>query len=406
MNFNYVLIEILRAVESFRTLFLSQIFFYLSYKLYYAMIYKIIGYEGFMVKFKNIEFLRIVGCAAIVLLHLANLIYNRFDDCNFFHKIYLLTRDGQKAVDLFFILSGFFFALKLNLNISIWEFIKLKLIRLYPVLFFVTGLCIVFTLVGFLHFNLYNSILSLACLSGTGLVIKLDSYTGLFWYVSSMLWTLLLFFYLRKNYDKKNINLFIALLVFFAYSFIIHAKGGKINHHVQTFNYVFNIGLLRAMGGIGLGYFIGEWYKLKRDDIIKWNLEVPQKILITILETFCLVFVIHNLMFHELKFHNQIIFIVIFLFLIVFFLIKKGYISEILNKDIFVSLAKYTYSIYMTHMVVIHIILNSLWKNFPNFVYEHSVLNFIFLWILIIFFGVFTYHFVEKPCAKYLREKF
>lgn len=358
-----------------------------------------------MEKFKNIEFLRIVGCIAIVLLHFTNLIHNNFDDCNFYHQVYLLTRNGQKAVDLFFILSGFFFSWKLNLNISVWEFIKLKLIRLYPVLLFVMGVVIIFTLFRFLHFNLYNSILSLVCLSGTGLVMKLDSYTGIFWYVSAMLWTLLLFFYLRKNYDKKNINLFIALLVFFAYSFIIHAKGGKINHHVQTFNHVFNIGLLRAMGGIGLGYFIGEWYKLKRNDIKKWDLGLYQKILITILECFCLVFVVHNLMFHELKYHNQIIFIVMFLFLIVLFIIKKGYISEILNKDIFVSLAKYTYSIYMTHVVIISILISSLWKNFPNFIYEHSVLNFILAWIIIIVFGIFTYHFVEKPCAKYLKEK-
>ena len=91
-----------------------------------------------MQKIKNIEFLRIIGCIAIILLHLFEnaRLHGLFGDIEIYDKLYCMTSNGQKAVDLFFIISGFFFALKFNPAKSIWEFLKHKFIRLYPVLIF------------------------------------------------------------------------------------------------------------------------------------------------------------------------------------------------------------------------------------------------------------------------------
>ena len=66
-----------------------------------------------MEKIKNIEFLRVIGCIAVVFLHLFHSeggLNNIFGNICYQH-LYLITSNGQKAVDLFFILSGCLFAL-------------------------------------------------------------------------------------------------------------------------------------------------------------------------------------------------------------------------------------------------------------------------------------------------------
>lgn len=85
-----------------------------------------------MHKIKNIEFLRIIGCLAIILFHLFNnsRLHSFFPDIQIYDRFFNMSCDGQKAVDLFFILSGFFFFLKFNVSQSLWDFIKHKLIRL------------------------------------------------------------------------------------------------------------------------------------------------------------------------------------------------------------------------------------------------------------------------------------
>ena len=108
-------------------------------------------------KLKNIEFIRIIGCIAIILFHL---LYN--SDLE-------ITKNGNKAVDLFFIISGFFFIYKINLNISLFQFVKHKLIRLYPVILFAFLIVFILSLFGIFHINFYNEIFLLLGLTGTPL---------------------------------------------------------------------------------------------------------------------------------------------------------------------------------------------------------------------------------------------
>ena len=95
-----------------------------------------------MEKFKNIECLRIIGCIAIVLLHIFHSnggLYELFGNITY-GQLYFNTSNGQKAVDLFFILSGLFFTLKIApppKMQSLYDFIKKKVLRLWPVLMWV-----------------------------------------------------------------------------------------------------------------------------------------------------------------------------------------------------------------------------------------------------------------------------
>ena len=258
---------------------------------------------------------------------------------------------------------------------------------------------------GACKFTFYDNILNLLLLNGTSLVRDVGN-AGQFWYVSAMLWVLLFIFYLRKNYDKKHVDLVLALLVMFSYSFIIHAKGGKINSHVKTFYYIFNIGMLRAIGGIGIGYFIGEWYKENCEKIKNWQISIGQFICISTVEFMCIYFIINNLFLRRLEYKNDMIYIVTFTIITMLFLIQKGFFSKLLNNDFWPKLSKYTYAIYMVHIAIFIHLKGTLWKYHPEFVYSHPVLNIFVALIPAVILGILTYHYVEKPCAKYLTERY
>ena len=66
-----------------------------------------------MSKIKNLEFLRIIGFISILFLHLFKCrLHVVFPDIVSYGKLAQMCFNGQIAVDLFFILSGFFFAFK------------------------------------------------------------------------------------------------------------------------------------------------------------------------------------------------------------------------------------------------------------------------------------------------------
>ena len=356
-------------------------------------------------KLNNIEFLRIIGCIAIVFLHMFNHIglLEHSINVSLFQKLNTMTHNAQKAVDMFFILSGFFFAYKLNPNKSLYDFIKQKVARLYPVLICIVIISLLFS--PFVKWNIFDHLFVLLGLTGTGL-IKTFGHTSLeqFWYVSTMLWISVMFFYLRKNYEIKNSNFIIDLLIIFSYSFLIHAKNGRISNHTQTFYYIFNVSMLRGFGGMGIGYFIGEWYKKNEKKIENIIYSDKQKIFISIIEFICLSFIIRNLIFHKLNYHNDLLYIIIFTITIITFLIKKGIFSKMLDNIICTNISKYTYSIYMVHILIIKILKEVFWKYYTNFLYKFPILNITIALVLIFLSGICIYYFIEQPSKKYVNK--
>ena len=232
------------------------------------------------------------------------------------------------------------------------DFLKKKLIRLYPVLVFVVFASAIIGTLGLIEFSIFDNLLALFLLNGTGLVLKIVNTTAPFWYVSAMLWTMLLFMHLLKNFEKKYVDLLIVLLIFFSYTFIIHALNGRMYGPAFTYYNFINIGMLRAFGGIGLGYLIGEWYKVYSEKIEHAMVSAKTKVVITLSEFACLFFIIYNLLLHNIKFNNRIIFVIVFAITIMLFISKKGSVSKFLDNKIFSKVSRYTYSIYMVHLLV------------------------------------------------------
>jgi len=353
-----------------------------------------------MPKIINIEFLRIICCFSIVLYHFvrpANL-----SDIDFFARLSSMCGNANKAVDLFFILSGFFLILGYSKIDSLWAFFKKKLVRLYPAFIFAVCLCLFLSFFKLAKFKFFTAILTLFGFSGTILSLDLGLISP-FWYVSAMLWTMFFMLYLLKNYERKNVNLFFALAIIFSYGFIINVWNGSIGMNLPSKYGLFHAGMLRALGGMSIGYFIAEWYKANIGNIKQQVLSIKSKLTITAFEAIMLFLVINNLLLHKSGYKNQFVYIIIFTITIVLFLINKGYVSKFLNKNIFLKISRYTYSIFVTHIVVRNAYLFSLCKT--DFIKTHPCLSLIIELLTVLILGIFTYHFIEKPASKYYLNK-
>ena len=361
-----------------------------------------------MQKLKNIEFLRVVGCLAIVWLHFSNNTgFGQFAKLSEVYRGFMsISAQGNKAVDLFFILSGVFLVLTSDFAGSTWNFIKKKLIRFYPVTVFAI-LC--FFAASFfckdMKFTPYENFLTLCNITGTPFSLRPGN-LGVYWYVSILLWVSLFIFYCRKHFSAKAVNLTVAVLAFTAYTCIIRERHGSIAGHFQNCGIIFNIALLRGIGGIGLGYFIGQWYKDHAEKLQTLVLPWYTRLLLTAVEIYTLCFVINNMMLHKPSFKNHMIFIACFVILIVTFLLKQGYVSRLLDRDIWVKLSAYTFSIYLTHVFCRNLMLSLLWKNpaCRQFLADHPFAAVSGSIIAAMIFGVLVCCLVERPAAKFLKR--
>ena len=90
--------------------------------------------------------------------------------------------------------------------------------------------------------------------------------------------------------------------------------------------------------------------------------------------------------------------------MIMLMLIKKGFITKLFDNKIFPVLSKYTYSIYVTHAVILSIYL-AFYKSHNSIITNHFYTFTCGYFITAILLGIITYHLVEKPCANYLKSK-
>lgn len=358
-----------------------------------------------MQKIKNIEFLRIIGCLAVVMYHLCHCVHSLHTvvDIHFYNSLYKITEKCMLAVDLFFIISGFFFMYKTDFEKPFIDFFKNKLLRVYPLFVIILFFSWIISKSNIYEFDFYQGILNLFCLNGTSLSLTLGLYPEIhiFWYVSSMIWVFTLLYYLYKNFENKYVDLIVALGVYFSYSILIHFTWGNW----ETINCLINAGMLRAIGGIGLGCFIAKWYKKNENSIKTYKITLLNKIFISIIEFMCIFFIINNFFFRKIYFQNNLIFVLTFVLIIILFLINKGFISNFLNKNLFVNIAKYTYAIYISHGLVILILWSTLWKKYNLYLSSHSIIVFILSILFILSIGVLIHRFIEKPVYKYLSQK-
>ena len=357
-------------------------------------------------KFKNIELLRFLFTIAIVYFHIVKLrtLYLNFD---IYENLRKLAINADLSVDCFFIMAGFFLFYTFDINkYSVINFIKKRIIRLVPVIIFAT-LCVwLLSLINFVEYTTYYNLFTLGLINCIGITLKKGNNLQT-WFVSVLFWVSLLYTYFFKCFSKEKINLIIASLIIFSYSFLLHAYNGSIEGYQKNFYYFINTGVLRGLAGIGLGYFISMLYK----NISIKTTSIKNKLIYTFFEIYLFVFVFNNMLFHNLSYKNDLVIIFAFAALFILFLIKQGYFSRLLEKDIFVKLGKYSYSTFIMQFIIIysfnHLIFkkNAVFYN-SSLISSHPFLVIISMLLASLLVGILTYHLIEKPCAKYLTQKF
>ena len=167
----------------------------------------------------------------------------------------------------------------------------------------------------------------------------------------------------------------------------------------MTYGYIFNVGMLRALAGIGIGYFIGLWYR-------QYNYieDTPrQKIIYSILEACSLSYMIYFLLIRNPNL-NSLLYVMTFCVLFTLFLLNKGIISQFFNNNISVICGRYALAVYMIHEPVLRITRPLIFDKYSQLVTDHIwYMTGVYITIVAVS-AVIAYHFVEIPGTKMIKK--
>lgn len=360
-------------------------------------------------RFKNVDFLRFLFAIEILLFHFganrSSLGYLLKDESSIIQNIYNHCIHGFICVDFFFIIAGFFLFKNLNISQSTLNFAKNKIIRLLPIIWFSMIIYAIFSLfIDKMNFDLNNNMLSIFLLNSIGF----SSHSGMgnthqAWFVAALFWVSLFYFYIHKIFDKKYLNLFIWLIIICSYGFILNCNypyfaGAKSNSF-----YFINQGVVRALAGVGLGYFIVMLYNC---DFLK-NLNKIGRFVISGLEIYLTCFLIYYICIStKIPAGNHFLYILTFTILFYLFLIRQGVLSKIFDNKLSSILGSWSYSIFIMHIIVFDIIRGTIVYPHKEFVLAHPIFIFSSGIMIAVIVGILTYYFFEKPITKYLKNKF
>lgn len=343
-----------------------------------------------MIKKYNIELLRFVFSVIIVYFHILHSnILPYVQDIPSYLTLMQQCRNAQYIVECFFIISGYFLLNSIREEkYGFLHFFWKKVSRLWPVLAFSIVCSFLFIP---LNGNLLNSILDLLFLQATGLSL---AYKGINWYISPLFWTMLFYFAVLKKRENQKL-LLVAIITYLAYLVNISVLNGGFGR--ETIMGIFNLGMCRALGGIGLGILL----RILIENLNDLRIEIHPKVktlLLNVIEIFSMVF-LFAYFFGFVHYQNRFIVIPMFALLFLSFISQNGILSKKLNQPYFSILGRYSYSIYAMQQISFYILQRTLWKT--DIVYN--------IWLCIgvseiisVLIGVIIYHCIEKKGAGLL----
>lgn len=355
-------------------------------------------------KLYNIEFLRFVFSVIIVYFHiLHNNVFKWLGGAEnatpFLNRLAEKSQYAGFAVECFFILAGYFLykTYYKNPNLQVKKFVYDKIARLWPVLFFTLAIFVVFYYQPFMP-NFFN-ILFLQCIG-----ISKD-FSGPTWYISPFFWVMVFYFVLLKCIENKKIcNIIIGVITYFSYVFLVNRFFGR-----ETVNGFISLGLLRALGGIGVGYLIAVCLEsiksmpsVKRFKPTKLQ-DFAISAVITVGEIGSLAMLIQHFFDFDNAYENHFVVVIAFSILLVCMVSAKGLISRICNNKLFGFLGKYSYSIYVMQQFSFLILRDYVWKS-TDYILSHGLRCVLISVAVAVAIGVATYYLVEKPSAMLLKK--
>jgi peptidoglycan/LPS O-acetylase OafA/YrhL len=309
-------------------------------------------------------------------------------------------------VDLFFILSGFVMCLayssRINKGLRFKEYIFLRLGRIYPL-----HLLLLFTWIPYVFLkeylyvsgvggssptetnNFWSFVSNLLLINSMGIHNYLSWNTPA-WSISTEFFTYVTFFWVTVILDRRQSLLLPLSISVFSYGFLISL--GK-----DSLDITYDYGFFRCLAAFYLGVFV---HRFRRVFLSNFN-RLSGNIL-SICEILCFLSII---IFVSLASTHLLYFIPVILSfslsIFVFSQDSSGFLGRVLLREVIKNIGKWSFSIYMIHVLVILILSNSveyLFKlniNSPLGIYAFLI-N-LGLLVLIIFISKYTYIFIEAP---------
>ena len=353
-----------------------------------------------MQKIKNIELLRFLFILSIIACHLNQGITNVVDN-PIYKNFCTSTHLSWLPVDFFFIISGFFLFGNIDYSQNFLGFAIKKLKRLMPTVLGILLITFILSLFTPYHWIKHENLFTILNIQNVGLTFQNGSIPPS-WFVSSLFWGMCFYFYLGKIVPKKVFNFISACLIFICYSIFVHVPN---NWNIINYYYFINIGMVRALAGIGLGYFVRMLYNDYSEVIkLKFN-TLKSKIIFSALEIYLFFTLFYYLCFHASSYANVLFEILIFLLLFICFLMHKGILSQLFENNLSAFLGQFTYSIFLSHYLV-----KDLWNIYimnkcQHLVIYHPIINIVSVFVVSIVVGILTYYLIEKPSAKFLKNR-
>lgn len=343
----------------------------------------------------KLESLRGVAAILIIIFH-SHFTYYK-DDTSFVHNSWLF-------VDFFFILSGFVMTLayrkRIIKGLSFYEYLVPRFFRLYPLHIFVLLLWLPFIGVKlYLYRSGFGGVSpleteSISTFIASGLFLNAfgipgfdePSWNGPSWSIAAEWWTYIIFFFFVFFVGaRKGLTLIALTISIFFYSLLYLIWGAKLNIS-------WDFGILRCIPAFFLGvalFGIYALYPLKK--WCQWH------------EVIALIAVV---LFVTLSAYNRIFVyaaIISFAYMVwVYSAVKSGVVGHILETVAAKKLGKYSYSIYLTHAIILVAITDIIEHvfNIPTYSIDgivSLVINFMVV-MLVIVFSSQTYKYIELPC--------
>ncbi|WP_024611174.1 acyltransferase [Pseudoalteromonas sp. TB64] len=353
-------------------------------------------------RYYNLDAFR--GIAALLVLFFHSPFY-------YIDKTTFIT-NSDVLVDFFFILSGFVIthAYKDKIKtVNAFTFMQNRFARIYPLHIFLLVVWLVFIFLKyilFIHFNLgdtspfinndlYSFILNFLLLNAHGLDDHL-SWNTPSWSIGSEFYSYLLFFLVAKSVKKQHLLYWAIVLFLVAYTTIYILKP-------TTLLRTFDLGFIRAIGGFFLGVTV---YHIRGKKTFSDN----SKRVVTTIELALLIAVYSAITLLATNKLGQLVIFFIFAITVYYFSLSNGSVSYLLKTKVMQYLGKISYSIYLTHFLIIIVATNLRQYVLPT----HSSTPFdtpaapfinIGIAILTCVISSLTYRFIEQPLQQKLGVK-
>lgn len=337
-------------------------------------------------KMANIEFLRIIFTLVIL-------------DRHFFDRLEIWTV-GHQAVIMFFILSGFFLAKTFSPQKTVLQYIKNSIIRFCPLI--LVGACLRCLFVSPIK---VEGILSEVFLfSATG-IYDGRPYNAVSWYISVLFWVSLLYIYLLKTRKRETVNLVFAIIAFLGI-IGLNKRGYTINQFLGDkgdIGYIFEMTLVYGLVLVAVGYFTWLLYEQLRNKI---KPTLCRKIFFTFMEAAVLVYSVAMMHIEAISINNFAFLCMVFGSLITLFSLKIGYVSRLLERGIWIKLAKYCLAVYLTQAVVMWGIFTWCFKEYKGILMDNKCLTILSVFAICCLIGIWAHHVIEKNGARFLKRVF